>query len=215
MKKSLSLLLLALVAVTASAQTPYCCITKGAVLEYANYNDEDKIDSYTRQIVQEVSEMGDGNYDLRIANSTIDKPGQKKDGEEGYITLFNVTNANAQMPVMFGQGTIIEGADANRLPAQIAVGYQLPIGDVRVDMGGMSTVATITENEVAGRGEITVPAGTFKCYIVKQTVTMSTMGMSASTTTKAWYSRGVGLVKSETTMGNRLVARQELVTLKK
>ena len=82
-------------------------------------------------------------------------------------------------------------------------------------MEGLVVVATITENEVIGREEVTVPAGKFKCYIVKQVTEITMMGVAAVTTTKTWYSRGVGIVKSETTMGNRLVTRNELVTFKK
>ena len=115
-------------------------------------------------------------------------------------------------------GTVdVSGSDPAllQLPNKLAVGYQLPIGDVRVSIEGMAIVATITENEVIGREEVTVPAGKFKCYIVKQVSEMSMMGVSAITTTKTWYSRGVGIVKSENTMGNRLIGRTELVTFKK
>ena len=200
------------------AQAPYACVTKGAVLEYATYNEEDKIESYSRQVIQDVSDLGDGNYDFRITNSTIDKPGEKGDGENAFVALGEVREGAAKIAISGIDGSIdVSASDPGitMLPNKLAVGYQLPIGDVRVSMDGLAVVATITDNEVIGREEVTVPAGKFKCYIVKQVTEVSMMGVSAITTTKTWYSRGVGVVKSESTMGNRLIGRQELVTFKK
>lgn len=200
------------------AQAPYACVTKGAVLEYASYNEEDKLESYSRQVIQEVTDLGDGNYDFRTSNSTISEPGEKGDGENAFVTLGEIRDGAAKIAISGMNGTVdVSGSDPAllQLPNKLAVGYQLPIGDVRVSIEGMAIVATITENEVIGREEVTVPAGKFKCYIVKQVSEMSMMGVSAITTTKTWYSRGVGIVKSENTMGNRLIGRTELVTFKK
>ena len=108
-----------------------------------------------------------------------------------------------------GAVNIIEGTDVLQLPAKLAVGYQLPIGDVRLDASGMAAVAMVTENEIIGREEATTPAGTFKCYVLKQTISTTVMGFGSTTTTKSWYSRGVGIVKTETMMAGRLVQRME------
>lgn len=51
------------------AQAPYACVTKGATLEYANYNEADRLQGYTRRDIVEVSDLSGGNYDLRIENS--------------------------------------------------------------------------------------------------------------------------------------------------
>jgi len=218
MKKYFMTLCVLLATLPTWAQAPYACVTKGAVLEYATYNEEDKVESYNRQVIQEVTDLGDGNYDFRVSNSTIEKPGQKDDGNDAFVTLGEIREGSAKIAVSGVNGSVdVTGSDPGiiSLPNKLAVGYQLPIGDIRVSMEGLAVVATITDNEVIGREEVTVPAGKFKCYIVKQVTEMTMMGVSAITTTKTWYSRGVGVVKSETTMGNRLVTRNELVTFKK
>ena len=200
------------------AQAPYACVTKGAVLEYATYNQEDKVESYNRQVIQDVTDLSGGNYDFRISNSTISEPGEKGEGDNAFVALGEVREGAAKIAISGVDGSIdVSASDPGitMLPNKLAVGYQLPIGDVRVSMEGLTVVATITDNEVIGREEVTVPAGKFKCYIVKQVTEMTMMGISAVTTTKTWYSRGVGIVKSESTMGNRLVSRNELVTFKK
>ena len=218
MKKYLMTLCVLLATLPTWAQAPYACVTKGAVLEYATYNQEDKVESYSRQVIQDVTDLGEGNYDFRISNSTISEPGEKGDGDNVFVALGEIREGAAKIAISGVDGSVeVSGSDPGitMLPNKLAVGYQLPIGDLRVSMDGLAVVATITENEVIGREEVTVPAGKFKCYIVKQVSEMTMMGISAITTTKTWYSRGVGVVKSESTMGNRLVSRNELVTFKK
>lgn len=200
----------------AQAQVPYTCITKGATLEYANYNDEGKLQGYTRQVILDVSDLSNGNYDVHAENTTIKKPGQKRAGDNAFITVSEVRDGCVHAYPNNAEGVInvIEGQDVLMLPARLAVGYQLPIGDIRLDAGGMASLATLTENEVIGREEVTTSAGTFKCYVIKQTISTSLLGFAMTTSTKSWYSRGIGLVKSETTMGGRIVSHMELVTYK-
>lgn len=211
---SLSVACLLLIAFTLNAQVPYTCVTKGATLEYANYNDSDQLESYTRQVIKDVSDLSGGSYDIRVENSVIKKPGQKKAGEEVFVTVSEVRDASVHAHPMTSDGTIdvIENREALLLPSKVTVGYQLPIGEIRIDMGGVSTVATLTENEIIGREEVETTAGSFKCYVLRQTVTANVIGMALTTTTKSWYCRGIGIVKSETMMGGRLVRRMELVT---
>lgn len=199
------------------AQAPYACVTKGTTLEYANYNEADKVQGYTRRDIVAVSDLSGGNYDLRIENSKVKKPGKKKAGKGMQLTIHEIRQGSAQAFPMDSEGavSVMEGQEVFLLPNKLAVGYQLPIGDVRLDTGGIPSVATVTENEVIGREEITTPAGKFKCYVLKQTMTSSLMGVPGmAMTTKSWYCRGVGIVKSETMMGNHLMHREELVTLK-
>lgn len=198
------------------AQMPYTCVTKGARLDYATYNDEDKLEGYIRETIKEVSDLSNGSYDLRVENTTIKKPGQKKSGDDPYITVIEIREGCVQACPMTMEGTanIIEGREVVLLPSKLAVGYQLPIGDVRIDMGGMVAVPTLTENEIIGREEVTTAAGTFKCYVLRQTLAAKMMGMGMTTTTKTWYSRGVGVVKTETMVAGRLLSRKELVACK-
>ena len=218
-RKSAITLALAALAMPAllHAQAPYACVTKGATLEYANYDEADKLQGYTRRDIVEVSDLSGGSYELRVENSKVKKPGKKKPGKNPYITVEEIRQGCAHAFPMDTEGSIsvIEGNEAFLLPCRLAVGYQLPIGDVRLDTGGAASVATVTENEIIGREEVTTPAGKFKCYVLRQTMTSSMMGMAGpATTTRSWYCRGVGIVKSETMMGNHLMHREVLVTYK-
>lgn len=60
------------------AQAPYACVTKGATLEYANYNEADRLQGYTRRDIVEVSDLSGGNYDLRIENSREQNAARKE-----------------------------------------------------------------------------------------------------------------------------------------
>ncbi|MCQ2145981.1 MAG: hypothetical protein MJZ16_00525 [Bacteroidales bacterium] len=211
---SLSLAGLLICSFSLQAQIPYTCVTKGTTLEYANYNDSDQLENYTRQVIKDVSDLSGGSYDIRVENSVIKKPGQKKAGDEVFVTVSEVRDASVHAYPMNSEGTIdvIENREALLLPSKVTVGYQLPIGEIRIDLGGISTVATLTENEIIGREEVETSAGSFRCYVLRQTVATNMIGMALTTTTKSWYCRGVGIVKSETMMGGRLVRRMELVT---
>ena len=83
-----------------------------------------------------------------------------------------------------------------------------------VDLGGFRVKSTITENEVVDREEITTPAGTFKCYVVKQTSSARMMGIKSETTIKTWYARGIGQVKSETYSKGELMNTSILTSMK-
>lgn len=210
----ISVSVLMMSAFSVQAQVPYTCVTKGAVLEYGVYNESDEISTYTRQVIKDVSDLSNGSYDIRIENSTIKKPGQKKDGDDTFITMTEIREGGIHSYPSGSEGmvNVIEGLETLLVPNRLAVGYQLPIGDIRVDVEGLSTVASITENEIIGREEVTTPAGTFKCYVLKQTLTTSVMGFGITTTTKTWLCRGVGAVKTQAMMGGRMISRTELVT---
>ena len=130
-------------------------------------------------------------------------------------TAMEVRNGSAMISV--GQGNIdLTATDPElmRIPNKLAVGYKLPLGEMIVDLGGFRVKSTITENEVIDREEITTPAGTFKCYVVKQTSEGRVMGIKSETTIKTWYARGIGVVKQETYSKGELFGSSMLTSAK-
>ena len=78
------------------------------------------------------------------------------------------------------------------------MGLELPVGEAEISLNGLQVKQTTTFHKVVAREEITVPAGTFDCYVVERQYTAETMGISTKSTIKTWYARGIGTVKSET-----------------
>lgn len=56
---------------------------------------------------------------------------------------------------------------------------------------------TIKDRSITGRETVTVPAGTFDCWVVNETEIMkSPVGMGTTTKSVTWYADGIGEVKS-------------------
>lgn len=210
MKKILVFLLLLTGVVAVYAQTPYCCVTKGAVLSYTDYDAKGKEAGTTTNVFKEVKMISDKDYDV-VMETTVNAGGTETTME----TAMEVRNGEAM--ISMGQGNIdLTATDPEllRIPNKLAVGYKLPLGEMIVDLGGLRVKSTITENEVVDREEITTPAGTFKCYVVKQTSSGRVMGIKSETTLKIWYARGIGQVKMETYSKGELFSTSVLTSMK-
>ena len=211
MKKTLLLFVMLAGAVSVFAQAPYCCVTKGAELTYTDYDAKGRETGTTTTVYKDVTMISDLDYDVAM-ETTVDVSGTVSTME----TTMEVRNGNAM--ISMGQGDIdLTATDPEllRIPNKLAVGYQLPLGEMIVDLGGFRVKSTVTENEVIDREELTTPAGTFKCYVVKQTYEGRVMGIKSETTTKIWYARGIGMVKTETYSKGDLFSSTVLTSMKK
>ena len=211
MKKTLLLFVMLAGAASLFAQAPYCCVTKGAELTYTDYDAKGRETGTTTTVYKDVTMMSELDYDV-VMETTVNVSGTVSTMN----TTMEVRNGNAM--ISMGQGDIdLTATDPEllRIPNKLAVGYQLPLGEMIVDLGGFRVKSTVTENEVIDREEITTPAGTFKCYVVKQTYEGRVMGIKSSTTTKIWYARGIGMVKTESYNKGELFSTSVLTSMKK
>ena len=211
MKRMLLFFLLFAGFVQVHAQAPYCCVTKGAELTYTDYDAKGKETGTTTTVYKDVKMISDMDYDI-VMETTVNAGGTVTTVETG----MEVRNGSAM--ISMGQGNIdLTATDPEllRIPNKLAVGYKLPLGEMIVDLGGFRVKNTITENEIVNREEITTPAGTFKCYVLKQTSEGRVMGIKSETTLKVWYARGIGQVKMETYSKGELFRTSVLTSLKK
>ena len=211
MKKTLLLFVMLAGAASLFAQAPYCCVTKGAELTYTDYDAKGRETGTTTTVYKDVTMMSELDYDV-VMETTVNV--------SGTVSTMNTTMEvrNGTAMISMGQGDIdLTATDPEllRIPNKLAVGYQLPLGEMIVDLGGFRVKSTVTENEVIDREEITTPAGTFKCYVVKQTYEGRVMGIKSSTTTKIWYARGIGMVKTESYNKGELFSTSVLTSMKK
>ncbi len=211
MKRLFLLFLLLTGIMQVHAQTPYCCVTKGAELTYTDYDAKGKETGTTTTVYKDVKMISDMDYDI-VMETTVNAGGTVTTVETG----MEVRNGSAM--ISMGQGNIdLTATDPElmRIPNKLAVGYKLPLGEMIVDLGGFRVKNTINENEIVNREEITTPAGTFKCYVLKQTSEGRVMGIKNETTLKVWYARGIGQVKMETYSKGELFSTSVLTSLKK
>ncbi|HRW62941.1 MAG TPA: hypothetical protein P5132_05610, partial [Bacteroidales bacterium] len=100
------------------------------------------------------------------------------------------------------------------IPASLKIGDELPNGSLVVSvysegMRVMGMTTSITNRKVEAKEQITTEAGSFDCYKITYTITVSTM-FSVRMEVAEWIAEGVGMVKSETysrgkTMGYTLL----------
>jgi hypothetical protein len=107
--------------------------------------------------------------------------------------------------------------DAIELPVSIQPGQSLKDANITMimDMGMMKMTSEmkITDFKCVAIEDVTVPAGSFKCHKVTQTITTTAMRQTTVSKSATWYAPGVGAVKSETyDKDNKLTNTMELIS---
>lgn len=199
----------------------YCPITKGMILEYVNYDaDGARISSF----VMKVSEV-DGT--LQKGTVSFDQFFYDAGGNP----LFDDNGGNLPMEVTVGgpEGTvsrmsevgkvmkvqdIMSKGDASSVPSGIKPGMTIPDGNIRVKVGKISASIVTQNRQVVQQKSITVPAGTFDCFLIKEEQVTKTVG-SKTERVETWYAAGIGCIKQAVyDRKGRLDHTQELVSIK-
>ncbi|MCW5520221.1 hypothetical protein J1N09_10255 [Aureitalea sp. L0-47] len=211
MKKIITIFTLSLmISSTVNAQdcSKYYPFTEGAVSQLTMYNAKGKSQGMVEYHINSVSSTGDAT----IANMTmklIDKKGKEMNGteyeatcKEGVVSIDFKSLMGQGMLAAYGEEmeTDVKGTNLD-LPNDLSVGQSLPDAEIIVtmSMSGMNfTMSTlITDRKVLATETVTVPAGTFPCYVLTQTTRIKSMAANQSRTSKQWIAEGVGVVKSE------------------
>lgn len=181
---------------------------QGAQLEYASFDSKEKLTGSNIQTVKEISK-NDNSFSALIEVQSFDKKG-KDLGKKEYPVKCENGVFLADMKSYLDPATMEAYKDmelkvtSNNLviPAELNVGDELANGNLNISVYsngtrvmGMSTV--ITQRKVEAKEEITTEAGTFDCFKITYTITVSTM-FSVRMEAADWIAEGVGTVKSET-----------------
>ncbi|HBG53513.1 MAG TPA: hypothetical protein DDW70_04810 [Rikenellaceae bacterium] len=201
MKRVCTLTFLLFSTLSLLAQRPYFCITEGATLEYENYGQTENVDGYFRMHIREVNGT-DGNYTVTYMMYPFN-PDHTPSFDPVEMT---VAIKDGAMSAMFGSVSLMEvSGEVPLIPSRLAVGQELDGGLMKISAMGLNFTSEVLSHKVIDREELTTPAGTFKCYIVEMVTRTNVLMQQSVTSTRQWYSRGIGSVKSETydDKGNR------------
>jgi len=197
----------------------YYPFQEGVTFEITSYDGKDKVTGKSRHNIKELN----GNQALvEVVNF------DKKDKEQ-FRGEYDLACSDGQfkldMRSMMGPDNMgsMEGMDVNidasdmTFPANPVEGDELPDAHLKVSMqtSGMSiggVKINIVNRKVAGTETITTPAGTFDCTILTQNVETKTMGMKIRSSTKTWYAKGAGPVKTESYKANGKLMGKEIMT---
>ena len=205
-------LISAIILVTAGlyAQDSFFASKPGMELLYANNNAKGKTTGYTQLVIRDVQGSGK-NMTITYGSQSLDsKRMPPSDSPEEMTLKVIVTDGVVRMDLnqaipaeLRQQGTNIEiSGDPMELPDNLQPGQTLKDSSVTmtVDMviTKLTTVINMTDGKCLAIEDITVPAGTFTCSKVTQTVTSTIMKKTNSGTTISWYAPNIGTVKTET-----------------
>ena len=199
----------------------YCPITKGMTLEYVNYDaDGARTGSFVLKVAAVEGTLSKGTV-------TFDQYFYDADGKP----LFSDNGGNLPMEVTVGgpDGTvsrmsdvgkvmkvqdIMSKGDASSVPSGMKVGTAIPDGTIKVRIGKISATIATQDRQVVEQKSITVPAGTFDCFLIKEEQVTRTVG-SRTERIETWYAAGIGCVRQAVyDRKGRLDHTQELVSIK-
>ena len=208
------------------AQNTFFPTKAGTVLTYAQNNAKGKTESHSRLTIRIVDGSG-SNMTISYLMESLDKDRKPlsppmelpctvvvKDGvmylDMNQMFAGQMKDMQVKMEVT---GVPME------LPNNMEPGQSLKDAEMTmtIDMGimKMRTVMKMTNGKCLAIEDVTVPAGTFKCHKITQTVTTTIMKRDVTTTTVSWYAPGIGTVKTESyDAKEKLQGSTELVDLK-
>ena len=211
----------------AYAQNTFFPTKAGTVLNYVQNDAKGKVSGYSKLTVKEVKGSGK-NMTISYVGESFDKnrkPLSDPPVEIDYtITVKNgvvfmdmsqfYTSMMKEMAGMKVTGTPLE------LPDNLQPGQTLKDANVTMTMDvgimKMKTVIKMTDGKCLAIEDVKVPAGTFKCHKITQTVTTTVMKKDTVGTTIAWYAPNIGTVKTETyDSKKKLTGSMELIELTK
>lgn len=193
MKKTILFLAGLGLAFSAFAQSPFTCTTEGAELHYMTTDAKGNESSTSVVKVKKVKSAGDTfsitqETQLYINGTAFTKPIE---------TTSTVRDGDVVVDFSGGLSLAAEGAGFV-LPKRLATGLELPTGEVTVEVSGLKVKQDITFHKVVAKEDLTVPAGTYECYVVERQYTAKMLGMKVAGSMKTWYARGIGAVKTDT-----------------
>jgi hypothetical protein len=226
MKKLLITALVVTMAAGVYAQSTFFPTKAGTVMTYVQKDAKGKVDSYSRSTIKKIEGSGKNITILYVVES-LDK--NRKSSNPPNEMSCKVIVKNNVMTLDMNQMFAGQSKDQNiqmevtgipmELPSNMNPGQSLKDAEMTmtIDMvfTKMQTVIKMTDGKCLAIEDVTVPAGTFKCHKITQTVTTTVMKTKTVATTISWYATGIGAVKTETyDAKKKLLGSTELVEFK-
>ena len=193
MKKTLLVLAGLGLALTALAQHPFTCTTEGAKLHYMSTDAKGNETSTADVDIVKVVSSGSSFTITQVTQLFLNGKAFTKPIE----TVATVQDGDVVVDFSGGLSLATEGGGFV-LPKRLAVGLELPTGEVTVDVQGLKVKQDISFHKVIAKEELTVPAGTYECYVVERQYTAKMLGIKMKGSMKTWYARGIGAVRTDT-----------------
>lgn len=197
--------------------TGFCPITKGLTLKYANYDDDYELESYyVMSVLSSEGTLSDGRvvFDQSFFDDDLE-PEFRNNSLKMTVTVKNgksVSEMDDLTKLMKVQEDICSG-DASSIPTSLKVGMKIPDGHLEIKAGAVTATIITSERTVADYKKITVKAGTFDAYLIKEKQTTKSM-VNKEEIVESWYAKGIGCIKQEVyNKKGKLKISRELVSV--
>ncbi|MBN1251769.1 MAG: hypothetical protein JXR51_06810 [Bacteroidales bacterium] len=181
---------------------------KGTIVETTSYDKKNNQSSVLKQTVLENTESA-GVTTIRVKNEIVSDESEnvnsseftiKCQNGEFYINMDSYLNQE-QMSAYQGMQVDVD-ADALTIPANLQAGQMLNNGKVTASVKNsgikiFSITVDITNRKVDGFEKITTTAGTFDCVKISYDAESKIGFIKVKSSSKQWFSKGVGAVKTE------------------
>ena len=195
---------------------------ENAQLEYRQFDRSDKLLGSAIQTISEIRNTTNG-IEATVDIQSIDAGGKSLGEsqiiakcEKGiyYLDMSNYFNRES-MEAFEDMEMTIKGGGLE-LPSNLKAGDDLKGGEMTLSIasGGMTIMnmaITISNRKVEAVENLTTPAGTFECYKISFMVTTKMMG-TMQTKGVEWYTKDIGMVKSESYGNDGKLAGYTLLT---
>ncbi|MEM6766086.1 MAG: hypothetical protein AAF655_14210 [Bacteroidota bacterium] len=203
--------------------TVYFPMQEGTSFTLTNYDKKGKETSVVMHEVIENNSTASG-MELVVSSITTDKKGReslavdytvKCDKGEFFIDMRNFVPASSQQSFSsMGLDATVEG-DYLVFPPSMSVGQRLPGGTLTISASIMNMTIRISDRKVEAEESITTPAGTYECVKISYLANVK-MGINIASRITEWYSKDVGIVRSETYNKNgKMYGYSELTSFSK
>lgn len=205
---------------------PYIPMDEGVEFEMQSFNAKGKLESTSKQKVISRSVSG-GDVEATIHNDVYDKKGELQSSSDYKIKCENgVFMVDMQMMIdpeqtqAYANMEVTVDGDFLEIPSSPTVGQSLKDANLNIEFSTSGTpIMTmrikITNRKVGAKENITTPAGTFECYVISFDIETHLI-FTIRASVKEWYSKGVGMVRSENyNKSGKLMGYSELSSIKK
>ena len=194
---------------SAAAQDTWFCGNAGSKLSYTKTDAQGNKTNFDYIIKDKVVDGGRTTISFVVVIPNLQNTPVCSVWSEGGMFHMDASAVLGQ----FGEGIKVSG-NAPVLPESPVAGQSLE--DCSINIDALMLTSEYKKVKFTGEEEITVPAGTFKCWCLEYDVVSKVMGLKAENHVQEWVAKGIGDVKvvSKDKRG-RVVSNNELVAIAK
>jgi hypothetical protein len=182
----------------------FFAMKKGAEQVFATKDAKGKTTSQARNTITEIT-GGKNAFAISYQSELLDTKGKPTDKDNPLILNYRVVikddvmylDMKEMLGAIEGLADVEASGTAMKIPSNLKVGQTLDDAEANMRLGFINCAAEMTEGKCLAIEDITVEAGTFRCYKISQKVNTSAIGVKREGTTVTWYAKGVGAVKTE------------------